>query len=57
MIVDAYVYHKHCRFRVCTMALTLQLKLHWYIQDWWWNGNDTTNDSCKMKFPWSSLWL
>jgi hypothetical protein len=28
MIVDAYVYHKHCRFRVCTMALTLQLKLH-----------------------------
>jgi hypothetical protein len=27
MVVDAYVYHKHCRFRVCTVALTLQLKL------------------------------
>ena len=23
LIVDAYVYHKHCRFRVCTVALTL----------------------------------
>jgi hypothetical protein len=29
LIVDAYVYHKHIRLRVCTMALTLQLKLHW----------------------------
>jgi hypothetical protein len=28
MVVDAYFYHKHCRFCVCTMALTLQLKLH-----------------------------
>ena len=28
LIVDAYVYHKHCRFRVCTVALTSQLKLH-----------------------------
>ena len=28
LIVDAYVYHKHCRFRVCDVALTLQLKLH-----------------------------
>jgi hypothetical protein len=28
LIVDAYVYHKHIRFRVCTVALTLQLKLH-----------------------------
>jgi hypothetical protein len=27
MIIDAYVYHKHCRFHVCTMVLTLQLKL------------------------------
>jgi hypothetical protein len=27
MVVDAYVYHKHCRFRVCTVALTLQLML------------------------------
>jgi hypothetical protein len=28
LIVDAYVYHKHIRFRVCTVALTLQIKLH-----------------------------
>jgi hypothetical protein len=28
LIMDAYVYHKHIRFRVCTKALTLQLKLH-----------------------------
>jgi hypothetical protein len=27
MVVDVYVYHKHCRFRICTVALTLQLKL------------------------------
>jgi hypothetical protein len=33
MVVDAYVYHKHCRFRVCPVALTLQLKLH-YINNW-----------------------
>jgi hypothetical protein len=23
MVVDAFVYHKHCKFRGCTMALTL----------------------------------
>jgi hypothetical protein len=23
LVVDAYVYHKHCRFRVCTVELTL----------------------------------
>jgi hypothetical protein len=28
LVVDAYVYHKHCKFRGCPMALTLQLKLH-----------------------------
>jgi hypothetical protein len=28
MVVDAYVYHNHCRFCVCTVALTLQPKLH-----------------------------
>jgi hypothetical protein len=27
LVVDAYVYHKHCKLRGCTMALTLQLKL------------------------------
>ena len=28
LVVDVYVYHKHIRFRVCIVALTLQLKLH-----------------------------
>ena len=23
LVVDVYVYHKHCRFRGCTVALTL----------------------------------
>jgi hypothetical protein len=23
MVVDAYIYHKHCRFRVCIVALSL----------------------------------
>jgi hypothetical protein len=27
MVVDVYVYHKHCKFCVCIVALTLQLKL------------------------------
>jgi hypothetical protein len=27
LVVDAYVYHKHCKFHGCTMALTLQLRL------------------------------
>jgi hypothetical protein len=28
LVVDAFVYHKHCKFCGCSMALTLQLKLH-----------------------------
>ena len=28
LVVDAYVYHKHCKFRGCSVVLTLQLKLH-----------------------------
>jgi len=28
LVVDSYVYHKHCKFRGCTVALILQLKLH-----------------------------
>ena len=28
LVVDAYVYRKHCRFRECSVALTLQPKLH-----------------------------
>jgi hypothetical protein len=27
LVVDAFVYHKYCKFRGCTVALTLQLKL------------------------------
>jgi hypothetical protein len=38
MVVDAYVYHKHCRFHLCFVALTLLLKLHRHINNWWW-GN------------------
>ena len=26
MVVDSFVYHKHCKFRGCAIALTLQLK-------------------------------
>ena len=26
LVVDAYVYHKHCKFRGCSVVLTLQLK-------------------------------
>jgi hypothetical protein len=26
MVVDAFVYHKHCKFHGCTITLTLQLK-------------------------------
>ena len=28
MVVDAFVYHKHCRFRSCTVVLTMQLEHH-----------------------------
>jgi hypothetical protein len=28
LVVDAFVYHKHCKFHGCTVELTLQLKLH-----------------------------
>jgi hypothetical protein len=28
MVVDAYIYHKHCKFHVCTVVLTSQLKVH-----------------------------
>jgi hypothetical protein len=27
LVVDAFVYHKHCKFRGCTMALNLQLNI------------------------------
>ena len=28
LVVDAYVYRKHCKFRGCSVVLTLQLNLH-----------------------------
>ena len=28
LVVDAYVYRKHCKFRGCSVMLTLQLNLH-----------------------------
>jgi hypothetical protein len=35
LVVDAYVYHKYCKFCGCFVALTLQLKLQQYINNWW----------------------
>jgi hypothetical protein len=50
MVVDAFVYHKYCKSRGCTMALTLQLeqKCSMLCGE---ARNYTTNDSYKMKFP------
>src|SRR6185436_18943953 len=28
LVVDAHVYRKHCKFRGCSVVLTLQLNLH-----------------------------
>jgi hypothetical protein len=44
LVVDAFVYHKHCKFRGCIVALTLQLKLHQQLMV---RGEDIANDSCK----------
>jgi hypothetical protein len=54
MVVDAFIYHKYCKSRSCIMALTLQLEQKCSILCGE-VGNYTTNDSCKMKFPRSSL--
>jgi hypothetical protein len=35
MVVDAFVYRKHCKFCGCTMAITLQLKLQSHFFNWW----------------------
>ena len=54
MVVDAFVYHKYCKSPSCIVAQTLQLEQKCSIlcgEVW----NNTTNDSCKMKFPRSSL--
>ena len=52
MVVDAFVYHKHCKFRGCTIALTLQLKHNrrMVVKA----GVTSPIDSCKKKPPWSS---
>jgi len=56
MVVDIFVYHKYCKSRSCTMILTLQIerKCSMLCGE---AGNYTTNDSYKMKFPWSRLRL
>jgi hypothetical protein len=54
MVVDAYIYHKYCKSRGCTMVLSLQLELYYPMlggED----GNYTTIDSFMMKFLRSSL--
>jgi len=54
MVVDAFVYHKYCKSHSCIVVLTLQLeRKHSMLCGE--AGNYTTNDSCKMKFPRSSL--
>jgi hypothetical protein len=35
LVVDAFVYHKFCKFRGRTVGLTLQLKLSIIHQNWW----------------------
>ena len=55
MVVDAFVYQRYCKSRSCIMALTLQLEQKCSILCGE-VGNYTTNDSCKMKFPRSSIW-
>ena len=52
--VNAYVYHKHYKSHSSMVAGTLQLEQLCPMfggED----GDYTTMDSCKMKFPWSSL--
>ena len=52
MVVDAFVYRKHCKFRGCTIILTLQLK---HNQQMVMKAGVTSPiDSCKKKPPWSS---
>ena len=52
MVVDTFVYHKHCKFRGCTIALTLQLKHNrrMVVKV----GAAPPVDSCRKKPPWSS---
>ena len=52
MVVDVFVYHKHCKFRGCAIVLTLQLKHNrrMVVKA----GVTSPIDSCKKKPPWSS---
>ena len=54
MVVNAFVYRKHCKFRCCTIALTLQLKHNrrMVVKV----GAAPPVDSCRKKPPWSSSW-
>ena len=52
MVVDAFVYHKHCIFHGCTIALTLQLKHNRRAVVK--TGATPPDDSCRKKPPWSS---
>jgi hypothetical protein len=55
LVVDAFVYHKHCKFCGCTIALTLQLKALIIHQQLVVRGEHNTNDSCKRTSPLLSL--
>ena len=52
MVVDIFVYHKHCKFCGYTIALTLQLKHNrrTVVKA----GATPPVDSCRKKPPWSS---
>ena len=52
MVVDAFVYHKHYKFRGCTIALTLQLKHNRRLVVK--VGATPPVDSYRKKPPWSS---
>jgi hypothetical protein len=53
VVVDAFVYHKHSRFRGSTMALTLQFKQNQRMMVK--EGATSPIDSCRKKTPWSSF--
>jgi hypothetical protein len=53
MAIDAFVYHKYCKSHSCIMALILQPKQKCSILCG--EVGNYTNDSCKMKFPRSSV--
>ena len=54
VVVDAFVYRKHSKFRGNTMTLTLQLKRsrRMMVKE----GATSLIDSCRKKSPWPSLW-